>query len=131
MPSSNMRKIRTVVTSQNAQKTSDNKSPNERRTQPRFSTQFRSIFSGSCHEGHGRTLDISVGGCKVESEMPVTIGHTFECRLHIPGLDWPLRIEEVTVRWVEGKTFGVSFTHLHPQELAKLETVLARLSSEN
>jgi len=110
---------------------SEKKSQVERRVQPRFTTQFRSIFSGSQLEGDGRTLDISVGGCKVESEMPVSIGHTFECRLHIPGLDWPLRIEEVTVRWVDGSTFGVSFTRLRSEELAKLRRVVARLSSEN
>ena len=112
-----------------ALKVSDNKPPHERRVQPRFTTQLRSTFSGG-QEGHGRTLDISIGGCKVESEMPVTVGHSFECRLHVPGLDWPLRIEEATVRWVEGNIFGIAFTHLRSEELAKLQTVLARLSSE-
>jgi hypothetical protein len=114
-----------------ALKASDNKPSHERRVQPRFTTQLRSTFSGGHQEGHGRTLDISIGGCRVESDMPVTVGHSFECRLHVPGLDWPLRIEQATVRWVEGKVFGIAFTHLRSEELAKLQTVLARLSSED
>ena len=107
-----------------------NTSRQERRSQPRFTTQFRSTFSGAHQEGQGRTLDMSIGGCKIESDMPVKIGCTFECRLHVPGFDWPLRIDEATVRWVDKKTFGIAFTRLRSEERAKLETVLANLSSE-
>ncbi|MBM4128460.1 MAG: PilZ domain-containing protein, partial [Nitrospira sp.] len=46
----------------------------ERRIQPRFTTQFRSTFSGQRQEGQGRTLDISAGGCKIESELKVERG---------------------------------------------------------
>ncbi len=103
----------------------------ERRTQPRFNTQFRSTFSGRKQEGQGRTLDLSAGGCKVESEMDVAVGDQFECRLHIPGLDWPLRIDEATVRWVEGQIFGIGFTRIPKEELAKLNSVLADLERES
>lgn len=102
----------------------------ERRIQPRFTTQFRSTFSGQRQEGQGRTLDISAGGCKIESELKVERGATFECRLHVPGLDWPLRIDEATVRWVDSNTFGIGFTRISPEELHKLETVLKKLEDE-
>lgn len=102
----------------------------ERRVQPRFTTQFRSTFSGQRQEGQGRTLDISAGGCKIESEMTVERGGKFECRLHVPGLDWPLRIDEATVRWVEGNTFGIGFTRIAPEELHNLQTVLKKLEDE-
>jgi hypothetical protein len=104
--------------------------PRERRGQPRFTAQFRGIVSGQNEEGQGRTLDISSGGCKIESDMKVEQGAKFECRLYIPGLDWPLRIEEATVRWVEGQTFGVGFTRITPEEFSKLKTVLVNLEEE-
>jgi hypothetical protein len=104
--------------------------PAERRVQPRFTTQFRSTFSGQRKEGQGRTLDISVGGCKIESDSTVTQGTKLECRLHIPGLDWPLRIDEAVVRWVEGNTFGIAFSRISPEELAKLKTVLSELEQD-
>ena len=102
----------------------------ERRVQPRFTTQFRSTFSGQRQEGQGRTLDISAGGCKIESEMEVEQGAKFECRLHVPGLDWPLRIDEATVRWVDRNTFGIGFTRISPEEFDKLQTVLKELEQD-
>lgn len=102
----------------------------ERRGQPRFTAQFRSTFSGQQQEGQGRTLDISAGGCKIESDVKALLGTTLECRLHVPGLDWPLRIDEATVRWVEGNTFGISFTRISPEEFDKLQTVLKELDPE-
>jgi hypothetical protein len=66
----------------------------------------------------------------IESDMKVEQGAKFECRLYIPGLNWPLRIEEATVRWVEGHTFGVGFTRITPEEFSKLKTVLINLEEE-
>ncbi len=102
----------------------------DRRVQPRFSTQFRSTFSSQRLEGQGRTLDVSAGGCKIESDMKVEQGAKLECRLHIPGLDWPLRIDEATVRWVDGNSFGIAFSRIAPEELAKLKTVLSELEQD-
>jgi len=104
--------------------------PQDRRVQPRFTTQFRSTFSKDQHEGQGRTLDLSIGGCKIESESVAIQGAQFECRLHIPDLDWPLRIDEATVRWVDGHTFGLSFTRVRPEEHAKLKQLLEKLEKE-
>ncbi|MDC8451155.1 MAG: PilZ domain-containing protein [Nitrospira sp.] len=101
--------------------------PHDRRVQPRFTAQFRSTFSRQRQEGQGRTLDVSAGGCKIESDMKVEHGAKFECRLHIPGLNWPLRIDEATVRWVDDKSFGVAFSRITPEEFAKLKTVLSEL----
>ena len=112
-------------------KTPTKQRSHERRTQPRFTTQFRSTFSGRRQEGQGRTLDLSAGGCKIESDMDVLVGDRFECRLHIHGLDWPLRVDEATVRWVEGKTFGIGFTRIPQEELSKLNAVLADLEHES
>ncbi len=102
----------------------------ERRVQPRFTTQFRSTFSGQSEEGQGHTLDISAGGCKIKSDMKVKLGATFECRLHIPGFDWPLRIDEAKVQWIEGDTFGLAFTCIPSGEVSKLQTMLAELDHE-
>ncbi|WP_158023253.1 PilZ domain-containing protein [Candidatus Nitrospira inopinata] len=109
---------------------SDRLQARDRRDQPRFHAQFRSSLSGQHQEGHGRTMDISAGGCKIESDLMVAEGTTLECRIHVPGLDWPLRIDEATVRWTDGKTFGLRFSKISPQELEKLEAVLDDLERE-
>jgi len=102
----------------------------EKRQQPRFTSQFRSTFSGGQREGQGRTLDLSSGGCKIETDLPVVVGASFECRIYIPGLDWPLRIDEAQVRWVKANTFGIQFTKIQPDEEAKLKRVIASLNEE-
>src|SRR4029078_8222176 len=73
----------------------------EQRQQPRFTSQFRSTFSGEQREGQGRTLDLSTGGCKIEADLPVVMGDVSEFRMYVPGLDWPLRIDEAQVGWVK------------------------------
>jgi hypothetical protein len=102
----------------------------ERRIQPRFTAQFRSTFSGSHDEGNGRTLDLSIGGCKIESETVVGQGDKFECRLHVPDLDWPIMIDEATIRWVEGKTFGMAFTRIREGEQNKIRALISKLEQE-
>jgi PilZ domain-containing protein len=103
----------------------------EKRQQPRFTAQFRSTFSGGQREGRGKTLDLSDGGCRIETDEPVVVGAAFECRIYAPGLDWPLRIDEAQVRWVKGKTFGVQFVSIRPDERVKLNQVIASLQSES
>lgn len=105
-------------------------SPDERRIQPRFTTQFRSTFSGNRDEGSGKTLDLSLGGCKIESETTVQQGGRFECRLHIPDLDWPIMIDEAAVRWVDGNTFGLAFTRVRSDEQAKIRAIISKLEQE-
>jgi len=102
----------------------------EKRKQPRFTSQFRSTFSGGQRDGQGRTLDLSTGGCRIETDFPVIVGASFECRIYIPGLDWPLRIEEGQVRWVKAGTFGIQFMKIHPDEEVKLKQVIATLNAE-
>ena len=51
-------------------------------------------------------------------------------RSHIPSLNWPLRIDEATVRWIDDKSFGVAFSRITPEEFAKLKTVLSELEQD-
>ena len=102
----------------------------EKRQQPRFTAQFRSTFSGGQREGQGRTLDLSTGGCMIETDFPVVVGTSFECRIYVPRLDWPLRIDEAQVRWVRARTFGIQFTKIQPDDEAKLKRAIASLNEE-
>jgi PilZ domain len=103
----------------------------EKRQQPRFTAQFRSTFSGGQREGQGKTLDLSDGGCRIETDYPVIVGAAFECRIYAPGLNWPLRIDEAQVRWVKGKVFGLQFVSMHSDEQVKLRQIIANLQAES
>jgi hypothetical protein len=45
-------------------------------------------------------------------------------------LSWPLRVDEAQVRWVNGNTFGLQFTLMHPEERVKLRQVIANLNAD-
>lgn len=125
-----MKKMASLLKSEKKSQEAVLSSPDERRNQPRFTTQFRSTFSGGPNEGNGRTLDLSIGGCKIESETAVGKGDKFECRLHIPDLDWPIIIDEAIVRWVEGKTFGLAFTRIRSGEQDKIAVIISKIEQE-
>ncbi|HBH81119.1 MAG TPA: hypothetical protein DDY39_14950 [Nitrospira sp.] len=125
-----VKRVSSFFKSKPVESTLEQPESDERRVQPRFTAQFRSTFSGNKQEGQGRTVDISAGGCKIESEMKVEQGAKFECRLHIPGLDWPLRVDEAIVRWVGTNSFGLAFSRMAPDELVKLTSVLTDLERD-
>ena len=125
-----MKRLSSFFKSKPVESTLEQPESDERRVQPRFTAQFRSTFSGNKQEGQGRTVDISAGGCKIESNMQVEQGAKFECRLHIPGLDWPLRVDEAIVRWVGTNSFGLAFSRMAPDELVKLTSVLTDLERD-
>ncbi len=102
----------------------------EKRKQTRFTAQFRSTFSGGQREGQGKTIDLSDGGCKIETDQAVVVGATFECRVYVPGLSWPLRINLAQVRWVKVRAFGLQFIDIQPEERMKLKQVIANLKAE-
>lgn len=103
--------------------------PSDRRAMPRFRVQFRTTFSGpTVIEGNGTVLDLSLEGCRVETTTPVLPSLLMELRIHVPDLDWPLMIDEATVWWVRGQTFGLGFFRLRELERERLRQVIERLA---
>ncbi|MEO6308471.1 MAG: PilZ domain-containing protein [Nitrospiraceae bacterium] len=101
----------------------------DRRTTPRLRVQFRTTFSASTPlEGTGRMLDLSAGGCRIESTVTVEAGMSLELRVQAPDLEWPLMIEAASVQWVSGRTFGLAFFRIRETELERLGQVIHELT---
>jgi PilZ domain-containing protein len=101
----------------------------ELRKYPRFRVQFRSTFSADKIEGEGKAIDISQGGCKIQSDLHVPTGTNLELRLYTPDLDWPVRVEQAAVKWARGQQFGLEFVRLLPKEEETLRRVVKDLES--
>ncbi|OQW38738.1 MAG: hypothetical protein A4C66_11565 [Nitrospira sp. HN-bin3] len=102
----------------------------ERRITPRFRVQFRTTFCAApTLDGTGTILDLSTGGCRVESTASLTSGLTLELRIYAPGLDWPLMIEAATIQWVSGPMFGLAFFRMTDSERQRLDLVIQDLTS--
>jgi len=101
----------------------------ERRATPRFRVQFRTTFSGSTMlEGTGVMLDLSTGGCRIESPFIMVPGFSVELRIHAPDLEWPLMIDAASVQWVSGQIFGLAFFQIRDTEHQRLEQVISGLT---
>jgi hypothetical protein len=96
----------------------------------RLRVEFRSFFSPgvTVAGGEGCVRDISLGGCRVESDAALQPGTELELRFFSgPTEAGPIAIELAKVRWVKGREFGLTFLRLHPQEEDRLRHVMARL----
>ena len=103
----------------------------DRRATPRLRVQFRTTFSGSTKlEGTGVMLDLSTGGCRIESPVTVEPGFSLELRIHVPDLEWPLMIEAANVQWVSGQIFGLAFFRITEPEQQRLGQVISDLMEE-
>lgn len=103
----------------------------DRRSTPRLHVQFRTTFSASSIlEGTGIMLDLSRGGCRIESPVTVEPGVSLELRIYAPDIEWPLMIEAASVQWVSGQTFGLAFFRVTETEHQRLGQVLSALMAD-
>ena len=100
----------------------------DRRATPRLRVQFRTTFSSSMNkEGMGVMLDLSSGGCRIESPVPMEPSLLLELRIYAPNVEWPLMIEAANVQWVSGQTFGLAFFRITEPEQQRLGQVIEDL----
>jgi PilZ domain len=98
----------------------------ERRATPRFRVQFHTTVSGSTQpEGTGITLDLSRGGCRLDSPLLILPGLSLELRICVPGLEWALMIDRADVQWVSEQTAGLAFVQIRETEQQRLDEVIA------
>lgn len=98
--------------------------PMERRRHRRVHAQLKSWLLANSHEIEGETIDLSAGGAKFASSLPVELGKQVTVKLFIPGIDTPIEIEHAQVQWIHDQMFGVRFLEVRQQELDELEQLI-------
>jgi hypothetical protein len=71
----------------------------------------------------GLTDDLSLGGCRMNMNLAVRRGQHLTLRLHLPGEESPIVVEQATVRWVLEKNLGLQFMSLPSRERERLGEV--------
>ena len=99
----------------------------ELRETPRFRVEFRSAFSGEHIEGEGKMLNLSMDGCKIESDMSVQKDNVLALRVHVPQFAYPIQVEQAAVQWTKGKEFGLQFIRVLPEGLKLLHRLITDL----
>ncbi|HEY6974109.1 MAG TPA: PilZ domain-containing protein [Nitrospiraceae bacterium] len=101
------------------------------RRHQRFPVHFHSVLSGpKLSESAGTIVNLSEGGCCVETDSQVYTGIQLALRLHVPGDETPIRIEQAAVRWTRGHELGVGFITITPPHKERLDQFLQRLKRE-
>ena len=101
----------------------------EQRKHRRHHVNFQGVYSSSSmHVKDAIVLDLSVGGCRVASTIPMPPDTAIHLQIH-PHLAAAITVPSAIVRWASGYTFGVQFRELPDNESKALNTLLCSLSS--
>jgi c-di-GMP-binding flagellar brake protein YcgR len=74
-------------------------------------------------EGEGTLLELSLGGCRLLSDIPLEIGERYNLILQVTKKSCPILVEAAVVRWTKESTYGLKFTSLqsiHESHLREL-----------
>lgn len=101
------------------------------RRQQRFTVHSRSVISGPNRvEWVGTIVNLSKGGCRVETDSQVYSGMHVSLRLDVPNEVSPILIERAAVRWNRGREVGVGFITVVPPHQERLDQLLNRLKQD-
>ena len=93
----------------------------------RWIAEFRGSRKPVSIAYHGNVVDLSLRGCRVESQTPVKPGTALEVRIETLNEEPPLKIQEAVVRWSQDQHFGLEFVVLAPEEWARLQHTVTQL----
>src|SRR5262245_51622523 len=101
------------------------------RRHQRFPVHFHTMLSGpKLGESVGTIVNLSEGGCCIDTDSQVYTGIQLALRFQVPGEESPIRIEQAAVRWNRGRELGVGFITVTPSHQERLRQLLARLKQE-
>lgn len=99
------------------------------RAYARFPTRCLVYFAGEDLEGAGQLVEISLAGCVVESDVPVTTGMFLQLEVNLAGHEPPLVIALAPVRWANGQRFGVEFIGIDTDPQDRVRRFVRTLAS--
>jgi hypothetical protein len=100
--------------------------PFERRGRRLTMSRRLFFFGDEEFEGEATILDVSTNGCKATSLTEVKVGISLKLSLFLQDQQWPLRIDQAVVRWVDGQCFGLEFVGIRPAQRERLRSMLMK-----
>jgi hypothetical protein len=75
-------------------------------------------------EGEGTLVDLSLGGCRLQSDVPLDLGEQYNLILQIAKDRSPIIVESAAVRWTKDTTYGLKFLSLQSADESHLRDLL-------
>ncbi len=102
----------------------------DRRLAPRFKVHLPISCSGSSLIVEGIVVNLSLGGCTIDSEQKVQRWKYLTLRIFLPNQDAPLVVDRAQVRSSRSRRLLVlEFLAMQPQEQARLRRFVATLET--
>jgi len=96
----------------------------EQRKHRRHHVNFQGIYSSSSVQvKEAIVLDLSIGGCRVASTIPMPPDTAIQLQIR-PHQAAPIYVPSAIVRWASGYAFGVQFRELPEHESKALTRLL-------
>jgi PilZ domain-containing protein len=85
-------------------------------------TDFQSLSMLKPTKGDGYTMNLSMKGCCIDSDVPVEMGMRLSLCMELSDQTTsPLLIPVAQVRWVDASTFGLEFIKMAEPDLGRLQ----------
>ena len=102
----------------------------DRRLAPRFKVHLPISFSRDSLAGEGIVVNLSLGGCAVESEQKVQRWKYVTLHIFLPNQDAPLVVDRAQVRWSRRRRLLVlEFLAMQPEEQVRLRRFVSTLET--
>lgn len=85
------------------------------------------VPSGEDIEGEGALVDLSIGGCRILSELPLTIGQEYHLIFQISMERPPIPVDAAVVRWTDDSTYGLKFISIDPHDESRIRDLLLEI----
>ena len=106
---------------------SDHEAAMAERRGRRLSLSCRLFFFGEDDfEGEAMVLDLSTNGCQATSLTQVRVGMVLRLSLFLHDQQWPLRVDEALVRWINGANFGLEFTGIRSAQRERVRSIIMK-----
>lgn len=100
----------------------------EQRKHQRYPVNFPGVFSNASLQGEeGIVQDLSLGGCRVGSRIPLTVNAALHLQIR-PQQAAPIYVSKAVVRWIRESSFGVQFLELATHETTALTRLISSFS---
>lgn len=82
---------------------------------------------GEVVEGEGAIVDLSIGGCRLLSDVPLIIGQEYNLIFQISMEQPPIPVDAAVVRWTNNTTYGLKFISIDTRDEARLQNLLLEI----
>jgi len=81
-------------------------------------------------EGDGLIIDLSRGGCRVNSETAIVMEQPYSLIIQLPNFPQPVTVESAIARWKGKQMFGVMFIAMRREQERSLCEFLENLPAD-